>query len=88
MEGKSITEEGLEKGYLENRKVFIKPIVDGVAVANGKWLRLEHTYPVPNFDVSFNIRDQRVYGLTYKAHPDATSKLLWSAGEVATGASY
>ena len=27
MEGKSITEEGLEKGYLENRKVFIKPIV-------------------------------------------------------------
>ena len=26
MEGKSITEEGLEKGYLENRKVFIKPI--------------------------------------------------------------
>lgn len=27
MEGKSITEEGLEKGYLENRKVYIKPII-------------------------------------------------------------
>ncbi len=74
--------------YENGLPLLVKPIVSGVAVANGKWLRLEHTYPVPNFDVVFNLRDQRVYGLTFKACPDATSKLLWSAGSVATGTTY
>lgn len=78
--GRSMYENGLP--------LFVKPIVDGVAVANGKWLRLEHTYPVPNFDVTFNLRDQRVYGLTFKACPDATTKQLFSVGSVATGAAY
>jgi hypothetical protein len=78
--GRSMYDNGLP--------LFIKPIVDGVAAANGKWLRLEHTYPTPNFDVTFNLRDQRAYGLTFKAHPDATTKQLWSIGKVATGASY
>ncbi len=74
--------------YDNGLPLFIKPIVAGVASANGKWMRLEHTYPVPNFDVVFNLRDQRVYGLTFKACPDATSKLLWSVGNVPETASY
>ena len=74
--------------YDNGLPLFVKPIVAGVAASNGKWLRLEHTYPVPNFDVVFNLRDQRVYGLVFESCPDATSKLLWSAGEVATGTSY
>lgn len=78
--GRSMYDNGLP--------LFIKPIVDGVAVANGKWLRLERAYPTPNFDVVFNVNDQRVYGLTFHAHPDATSKLLWSMGTVNTSASY
>ena len=78
--GRSMYDQGLP--------LFVKPIVDGVAMGNTKWLRLEHTYPTPNFDVVFNLRDQRVYGLTFKAHPDTTSKQLWSVGEVATGATY
>jgi len=65
--------------------LFIKPIVDGIAVANGRWLRLEKTYPTPNFDVKFNLTDQRVYGLTFKAHPDASTHSLWSMGKVAAG---
>lgn len=78
--GRSMYDNGLP--------LFVKAIVDGIAVANGKWLRLEHTYPVPNFDVVFNLRDQRVYGLTFKAYPDATSKQSFSLGTVATGTSY
>lgn len=74
--------------YDNGLPLFVKPVVAGVAGANGCWLRLEHTYPVPNFDVTFNLRDQRVYGLTFKAKPDATSKLLWSVGKVSTSASY
>jgi len=74
--GRSMYDNGLP--------LFIKPIVDGIAVANGKWIRLEHTYPRPNYDVVFDLRTQRVYGMTFKAHPDATSKQLWSIGTVAT----
>ncbi len=69
--------------YDNGLPLFVKPIVAGVAAENGKWLRLEHTYPVPNFDIVFNIRDQRTYGLVFKSCPDVTSKLLWSAGKVA-----
>jgi len=74
--------------YDNGSPLFIKPIVDGVAQDNGHWMRLERTYPIPNFDVVFDLRTQRVYGLTFKAHPTATSELLWSAGLVATGTEY
>ena len=80
---------GVGRSMYDNGKpLFIKPIVDGVAADNGYWLRLEHAYPVPNFEVMFDVNNQRVYGLTFHAHPDATSKLLWSMGTVATGATY
>ena len=74
--------------YDNGLPLFIKPISAGVAVANGKWLRLEHTYPTPNYSVMFNLKDQRVYGMTFKAHPDATTKRLWSVGTVDTTATY
>ena len=78
--GKSMYDNGLP--------LFVKPIVDGVAGANGTWMRLERTYPTANWDIPFNLRDQRVFSLTFKAHPDETSKYLWSAGTVAEGTSY
>ncbi len=74
--------------YDNGRPLFVKPISDGVAIGNGKWLRLEHTYPVPNYDVVFDLKTQRVFGLTFKAYPDTTTKQLWSMGTVATGTSY
>jgi len=74
--------------YDNGLPLFVKPVVAGVAGANGTWMRLERTYPTPNFDVTFNLNDQRVYGLTFKAHPDAVSNLLWSAGKVNTATSY
>ncbi len=74
--------------YVLGLPLFVKPIVAGIAAVNGKWLRLERTYPSPNFEVVFNVRDQRVYGIKFKAHPDEASALLWSMGEVAEGTSY
>jgi len=74
--------------YDSGKPLFIKPIVAGVAAANGTWMRLEHTYPQPNFEVIFDLKTQRVYGLSFQAHPDATNELLWSAGEVQEDASY
>ena len=74
--------------YESGLPLFIKPIVDGVAADNGKWLRLERTYPIPNYDVVFNLEDQRVYGIEFDACPDATSKRLWECGRVNVGTSY
>ena len=74
--------------YDNGLPLFVKPIVAGVAAPNGTWMRLERTYPVPNFDVVFNLTDQRVYGITFKAHPDASSEFLWSAGTVLATTSY
>lgn len=68
--------------YDNGLPLLVKPIIAGVAADNGTWMRLEHTYPQVNMDVVFNIRDQRVYGLTFKAHPDAATDMLWSAGKV------
>ncbi|KKK92958.1 hypothetical protein LCGC14_2697650, partial [marine sediment metagenome] len=74
--------------YDNGLPLFVKPIIAGVAAVNGTWMRLERTYPRVNFDVVFNLRDQRVYGFTFKAHPDAASNKLWSAGKVAIATSY
>ena len=74
--------------YDNGLPLFIRPIVAGIAAVNGTWMRLERTYPVPNFDVVFNLTDQRVYGLTFQAHPNATTEVLWSAGTVNVATSY
>ncbi len=47
--GKSMYDNGLP--------LFVKPIVDGVAASNGKWMRLERTYPVARWDVEFSLND-------------------------------
>ncbi len=75
--------------YDNGLPLFIKPIVAGVAAVNGTWMRLERTYPTINFDVVFNLRDQRVYGFTFTAHPDRSKgDMLWSAGTVWTETAY
>ena len=78
--GRSMYDNGLP--------LFIKPIVDGAAAANNHWMRLERTYPIANFDVIFDLRTQRVYGLTFYAHPDSAAKVLWSAGHVNEAVAY
>ena len=68
--------------------LFVKPVSAGTAVANGSWLRLEYTYPTPNYDVVFDLRTQRAYGITFQAHPTADRNVLWQAGMVQVGTSY
>ena len=68
--------------YDLSKPLFIKPVVAGVASANGNWLRLEHAYPMPEFDITFNNSDQRVYNVRFKGFPDATTRKSWSVGKV------
>lgn len=74
--------------YDNGLPLIIKPVVDGSEASNGSWMRLERTYPLANFDVVFNLRDQRVYGLTFHAHPSGDDKIMWSAGTVNIAESY
>ncbi len=64
------------------KPLLVKPIVAGVASANGNWLRLERAYPVPSYELVYNNKDQRVYNVTFKCFPDATTRKLWSIGKV------
>ncbi|MFA5186612.1 MAG: hypothetical protein WC551_09070 [Patescibacteria group bacterium] len=68
--------------YDNSKPLFVKPIVAGVAAANGSWLRLEHAYPVPLYDIVYNNKDQRVYNVVFKGFPDATTRKQWSVGKV------
>lgn len=68
--------------YDGSKPLFVKPIVAGVAAANGAWLRLEHAYPVPTYEITYNNKDQRVYLVTFKCFPDATTRKQWSVGKV------
>jgi hypothetical protein len=68
--------------YDLSKPLFIKPLVNGTAVANGYWLRVEHAYPMPELDITFNNADQRVYNVRFRGFADATTKKTWSAGKV------
>ena len=74
--------------YDSGLPLLVKPIVAGIEADNGTWMRLEHTYPQANWDVTFGMGSQRVYAFTFKAHPDLTSGKLWSAGLVNVSTSY
>jgi hypothetical protein len=68
--------------YDSSKPLFVKPIVAGAAAANGSWLRLEHAYPVPSYELVYNNKDQRVYNVVFKCFPDATTRKQWSVGKV------
>lgn len=66
--------------YDNGHPLIIQPLENGVA-STTKALRLERTYPTPNYDVVFDLATQRVYGLTFKAHPNSDG-VLWQIGAV------
>jgi hypothetical protein len=68
--------------YDNGHPLLIQPLENGVA-STTKALRLERTYPTPNYDVVFDLSTQRVYGLTFKAHPNSDG-VLWQVGAVST----
>lgn len=79
--------------YSLAKPLFLKPLLGivtptkhgGSAVAaNGSWLKIEKAYPIPNFTLAYNIRDQRVYNVVWKCFVNATNHKIWSVGKVDT----
>ena len=68
--------------YENAAELIVKRIVDGIADTDrSKWLHIPKSYPVPMFDVPFDLDTQRAFLVTFKGFPDATTKLSWHIGD-------
>ena len=71
--------------------LFVKPLLgtitpakhgSSIVAANGSWLKIEKAYPIPNFALAFDTKNQRVYNVTFKCFPNAANNKIWSIGKV------
>uniref|UniRef100_A0A6M3JWB5 Uncharacterized protein n=1 Tax=viral metagenome TaxID=1070528 RepID=A0A6M3JWB5_9ZZZZ len=70
--------------YANSYELILKRVVAGVAdTLQQYWLHFPKAFPVPHFDVPFDNGTQRAFLVTFKAFPDATSKLSWHIGDIA-----
>lgn len=67
--------------------LILKPIVENGAASSDEktWLYIYRASPMPNFDVAYNIDDQRVFKVIFKAFPyhdapSGASNRLWGIG--------
>jgi hypothetical protein len=56
--------------YDLSHELIVKRIVNGVAEADGtNWLHIFKTFPIPRFDIPFNVAGQRGFIVLFKAFP-------------------
>lgn len=69
--------------YSLAQELIVKRIVGGIADTDAsRWLHIPKAYPIPNFDIPYNLTDQRGFMVTFKAFPDADdSDLVWHVGQ-------
>ncbi len=69
--------------YSSAKELIVKRIVNGVVDTDqARWLHLRKTYPIPRFDVPYNLEGQRGFMVLFKAFPDASnSDLVWHIGD-------
>lgn len=67
--------------YDSAQELIVKRIIDGaVTAAQDNWLHIVKTYPVPQFDIPYNLDGQRAFMVLFKAFPDSTG-LIWHVGD-------
>ena len=66
--------------YENAQALILKPIVDNDEGDEDTWLTLSKAYPIVDLEVVFNNEGQRVYKVTFKCFPNATSGLIWKIG--------
>ncbi len=56
--------------YDLSKELIVKRIVNGIADTDtSRWLHLFKTYPIPRFDIPYNISGQRGFIVVFKAFP-------------------
>lgn len=66
------------------KEVVIKPLADGVAAAAKTWLHIHRCYPFSNLEWVYDVANQRVTNVVFKAMPDDFSTWvneMWRVGE-------
>jgi len=67
--------------YDNAQLLILKPMVNNVASTTAAdWLNIPKAYPKVDFEIAFDNAGQRVYKVTFKGFPDATSGLIWFMG--------
>jgi hypothetical protein len=67
--------------YDNAQLLILKPMVNNVASATAAdWLNIPKAYPKVDFEIAFDNEGQRIYKVTFKGFPDATSGLIWFMG--------
>lgn len=67
--------------YDNAKTLVLKPIINGVVSTDATtWLTIPKAYPKVDLEAVYNNEGQRVYKVTFKAFPDASSGLIWKIG--------
>jgi len=69
--------------YDSAAELIVKRLVNGVVDTEQKyWLHIPKAYPVPQFDIPYNLDGQRAFMVLFKGFPDATTGLTWHVGDI------
>ena len=61
--------------------LILKPLVGGAAVSAAQyWFNMPKAFPMADFDITYNTDGQRVFNVTFKGLPDATTATVWYVG--------
>ena len=63
-------------------ELIVKRIVSGVVDTSQKyWLHIPLAYPIPQFDIPYNLNDQRGFMVLFKCYANETTGLVWHVGD-------
>jgi len=68
--------------YDNAQELILKPIQGNSTASDQYWFHVPKAYPLPDMEISFNTRDQRVYNVTFKGFPDADTGVVWHIGNL------
>ena len=69
--------------YSSAAELIVKRLVNGVVDTEQQyWLHLPKTYPVPQFDIPYDLDTQRGFMVLFKGFPVTASGLTWHVGDL------
>lgn len=63
-------------------ELILKPIAEGaVSTKEEDWINIPLAFPVPDFDVAFNLEDQKVYNVEFETFDDLSTGVVATIGD-------
>ena len=65
------------------QELIVKRIVLGVVdTVQKRWLHLPLAYPIPQFDIPYNLNDQRGFMVLFKVYANESTGVVWHIGDL------